>query len=166
MYCFQWFFDQTLQPQLNLHAQNADLLSQTAGHAPQFLILETKRTNFGNLKKLINCEIKQTIFGNHKIILEIKQTNFLIQKIISEIKQTNFVNQKIVSEIKQKILEIKNHFKKPKFSNVLERNFNLNEDQLKRVFLSAAYQYKVLHFILNTNNKLLYYSGQNAFLQV
>ena len=63
-------------------------------------------------------------------------------------------------------MEIKNHFKKPKFSNVLERNFNLNEDQLKRVFLSAAYQYKVLHFILNTNNKLLYYSGQNAFLQV
>jgi len=58
--------------------------------------------------------------------------------------------------------------KNAKFSNnslVLKRDFNLNEDQLRKVFLLPhlvcseayvkAFQYKVLNFILYTNTKLL-----------
>jgi len=58
--------------------------------------------------------------------------------------------------------------KKAKFLNnslVLKRDFNLNEDQLRKVFLLPrlvcseayvkAFQYKVLNFILYTNTKLL-----------
>ena len=57
--------------------------------------------------------------------------------------------------------------KKAQFSNsslVLIRDFNLNEDQLRKVFLLPhivcseayvkAFQYKVLNFILYTNTKL------------
>ena len=57
--------------------------------------------------------------------------------------------------------------KKAQFSNnslVLKRDFNLNEDQLTKVFLLLhivcseahvkAFQYKVLNFILYTNTKL------------